>query len=261
MNDRILAKLTDLEESHNMKILYACESGSRAWGFPSATSDYDVRFIFMRSPNSTLAQGLSWGRKQFGLKDQIDDQSVDSLDIVGWDLGKTLDLLAAGNPTLYEWLDSPIVYRKAPEITPIWDLAKACFSFRTARYHYWHMALGNWKKYLSDDDQVWVKKYFYVLRPLLSVAWLDGGFGSAPMAFSTLVNATVSDSLVRREIEALVAEKLAGVEQKSGPRRPVLDRFIDGMFSFLGSVPADSERAPVPYADLTSFYLATLNGS
>jgi len=48
-------RLAEIEERHRVKILLAVESGSRAWGFPSADSDYDVRFIYVRSLSSYLS--------------------------------------------------------------------------------------------------------------------------------------------------------------------------------------------------------------
>jgi hypothetical protein len=42
MKEVILQKLSEIEQSEDVKILYACESGSRAWGFASPDSDFDV---------------------------------------------------------------------------------------------------------------------------------------------------------------------------------------------------------------------------
>jgi hypothetical protein len=47
MKRQIVAELHELENSERVRILYACESGSRAWGFPSANSDFDVRFLYV----------------------------------------------------------------------------------------------------------------------------------------------------------------------------------------------------------------------
>ena len=46
MKDLIIQKLKEIEQTENIRILHAVESGSRAWGFPSPDSDYDVRFIY-----------------------------------------------------------------------------------------------------------------------------------------------------------------------------------------------------------------------
>ena len=48
MRDRIMKKLDEIEKTEEVRILLAVESGSRAWGFASTDSDYDVRFIYFR---------------------------------------------------------------------------------------------------------------------------------------------------------------------------------------------------------------------
>lgn len=102
MLDIILNKLDDIERKENVKIIYAVESGSRAWGFDSQDSDYDVRFIYVRPLNDYLSLE--------DIKDTIDYELNDVFDINGWDLKKALKLLYKSNPTLYEWKASPIVY-------------------------------------------------------------------------------------------------------------------------------------------------------
>ena len=48
MKNIILEKIKEIERTENVKILHCIESGSRAWGFASPDSDYDVRFIYVR---------------------------------------------------------------------------------------------------------------------------------------------------------------------------------------------------------------------
>lgn len=50
IRERICKHLREIEEQHHIKILYAVESGSRAWGFSSPDSDWDVRFIYVHEP-------------------------------------------------------------------------------------------------------------------------------------------------------------------------------------------------------------------
>ena len=54
MKDIILRELKKIEEQENVKIIMAIESGSRAWGFASPDSDYDVRFIYVRKEEDYL---------------------------------------------------------------------------------------------------------------------------------------------------------------------------------------------------------------
>jgi predicted nucleotidyltransferase len=103
MREKIHAYLRDIETREEIRILYACESGSRAWGFPSIDSDYDVRFIYLHPRDWYLSIDLQQKR-------DVIECSVDHhLDINGWDLRKALQLLRKGNPPLMEWLGSPIV--------------------------------------------------------------------------------------------------------------------------------------------------------
>lgn len=108
MEKEIREKLEEIEEKENVMILLAVESGSRAWGFASPDSDYDVRFIYVRSIEEYLRLDEQ--------KDVIDWQLDDVLDINGWDLKKALVQFRRGNATLFEWSNSPIVYRKTDEL-------------------------------------------------------------------------------------------------------------------------------------------------
>ena len=153
MNKLIAEKLAQIEYEENVRILYAVESGSRAWGFPSSDSDYDVRFIYVRKPEYYL--------KLEKTRDVIELPINDMLDINGWDLNKTLRLLHSSNPTLFEWMSSPIVYRQtefSDRLNPILD---KYFSCKSGLHHYFSMAEGNYRNYLKTD-MVKFKKYFYV---------------------------------------------------------------------------------------------------
>ena len=102
MEQLIHSRLIEIEAKNAIKIVYACESGSRAWGFPSANSDYDVRFIYIRP--------VDWYLSIYEKRDVIEYPIDEQLDISGWDLKKALQLLRKTNPPLLEWLGSPIVY-------------------------------------------------------------------------------------------------------------------------------------------------------
>ena len=102
----IRAELADIERQENVRILYCAESGSRAWGFASPDSDFDVRFIYVCQRNHYLKLGK--------IRDVIELPINDVLDINGWDLDKTLRLLHKSNPTLFEWFSSPIIYKETP---------------------------------------------------------------------------------------------------------------------------------------------------
>ena len=103
---RIGAELEDIEQREGVRIFYACESGSRAWGFPSTDSDYDVRFLYARPSDWYLSINVETKR------DVIERPIVDVWDVNGWDIRKALQLLKKSNPPLLEWLHSPVVYRE-----------------------------------------------------------------------------------------------------------------------------------------------------
>lgn len=217
MRERVLQELQRIERERNVKVLYACESGSRAWGFASTDSDYDVRFVYVEKPD--------WFVQVDTPRDVIERPLDDELDVSGWELRKTLGLLRKSNPTLLEWLDSPLVYRQEPEATQrLQALAEMFYSPPAARSHYLAMARNNFRGYLQGES-VRFKKYFYVLRPLLAVRWIDQGRGRPPMTFARLLE-TVDDPALLAEVDELLALKRNADEATHGPRRPVLHDFI-----------------------------------
>ena len=162
MKERIIQKLYEIEKEHNIRILLAVESGSRAWGFASPDSDYDVRFIYVRQRDDYLRLNA--------MRDVIELPISDELDISGWDLQKALRLLYKSNPTLFEWFSSPIVYIETPFANDFRNIMQDYFSKKKTLYHYISMAEGNYRDYLKGDT-VWAKKYF-MYRPVLR----SGGF-------------------------------------------------------------------------------------
>lgn len=216
---RIQSELDALASEEDVCILYACESGSRAWGFESADSDYDVRFIYLHQP--------TWYLRVMPGREVIERPIDGSLDVSGWDLRKALQLLRKSNPPLMEWLTSPIIYREVPAaVVVLRRIAPAFYSPAACHYHYLHMAEGNYREYLRGQD-VWLKKYFYVLRPVLACRWIEQGLGIVPMAFDALVERVVDDASLVATIRDLVARKKAGEELDRGPRIPAISDFLD----------------------------------
>lgn len=219
IRQRVLQELVDIEAQHDVKVLFACESGSRGWGFASPDSDYDVRFIYVHRQPWYLA--VEAGR------DVIELPISDELDVSGWELRKALRLLRRANPVLLEWLDSPVVYRQDAEAAGrLRQLAPDYFSELRGRYHYLAMARKNFRGYLKGDS-VRLKKYLYVLRPLLAVRWIDDGRGRPPMRFAELVAGTVTDAGLLAEINQLLAIKMQAGEAEYSPRWPRIHAFIE----------------------------------
>ena len=181
MRDEILRRLAAAEDEHGVRVLYACESGSRAWGFASPDSDFDVRFIYAHEADWYLSFDVERRR------DVIEYPIVDDIDCRGWDIRKALHLFTRTNGAFLEWLNSPIRYLERGSVAAtLRELAPRCVNATALCYHYSHMARGNAREYLFKD-KVRLKKYFYVLRPLLAIRHIEGGLGIPPVRFQDLV--------------------------------------------------------------------------
>jgi len=214
---RIHRALFHLEKEKNVEILYACESGSRAWGFPSKDSDYDVRFIY-KHPRD-------WYLSLTEARDVIEKPITSDLDISGWDIRKALRLFRKSNPPLMEWLNSPIVYLVTKESQKMAELIPNHYSQSASSYHYLHMARGNARAYLNGEI-VWVKKYFYVLRPLMAVMWMEQGLGVVPTDFNEIIDGLDVNVALKGEIRELIRRKKDGEELKYEPKNEVISNFI-----------------------------------
>ena len=217
MREKIQEQLRRIEEAENIKILLAVESGSRAWGFASPDSDYDVRFIYIRRLEDYLRLGA--------IRDVIELPIDDVLDINGWDLQKTLRLLHKSNPTLFEWFSSPIVYQKTEFADKFRDLMMHYFSSKKTLYHYVSMAEGNYREYLKGD-LVRAKKYFYVLRPVLACQWILDWGTPPPMLFSELLKAELPVELID-VVNQLLELKMNSPEVKLVKRISEINEYLD----------------------------------
>jgi uncharacterized protein len=225
IREQVLQKLSAVETEHDVRVLYACESGSRGWGFASPDSDYDVRFIFVRPARDYL--------RVTPVRDVIEEVPGPVFDVNGWDVRKALQLLAKGNATLVEWLSSPVVYRQDERfVARLREVAAAVYQPVRSFHHYHAMARGNFREYLQGE-QVRAKKYLYVLRPLLAARWVLQRPEAPPMAFETLVRKLVDDPAVLQEIEALLALKRRSGEQEWLPARPVLNAYLASLLQRL----------------------------
>jgi predicted nucleotidyltransferase len=215
----IQEKLREIERQENVCIFYACESGSGAWGFPSADSDYDVRLLYIHPRD--------WYLSIEDRRDVVERPLVENIDLSGWEIRKALRLFRKSNPPLLEWLRSPIVYQQKFSVADkLRNLMPTFYSPRNCFHHYLHMAEGNFREYLHGET-VRVKKYFYVLRPLLGCRWIEAGFGPVPMEFGTLVEKVASSDILKQEIFSLLKRKQSGQELDFEPRIPAISDFIE----------------------------------
>ncbi len=212
-------RLDIIERHEGCRILFAIESGSRAWGFPSPDSDYDVRFVYARPVSWYLS--LSPGR------DVIETPIEDDMDVNGWDLRKALLLVLKSNAVISEWMESPIVYRQdAVALRQLRRFADRALHPRALTYHYSHLARQQVAAKLSKD-RIALKRYFYALRPALALRFLRTNPGCRPpMHLAALMSETALPAATRRKIDELVAIKRQTREMGHGRRIPVLDRLI-----------------------------------
>ena len=218
----IQENLDAIKREYDVRILLAVESGSRAWGFASPDSDYDVRLIYVRKREEYL--------RIDDTKDVIEWKLDDVLDINGWDLKKALLAYAKGNPNVIEWANSPIVYRKADEWEKIRKTALSYFSEKSALCHYYGTANSTLHSFLSGD-QIRYKKYFYALRPLLCCRWIERYHEIPPMEFERLLSLfdepeeELSLELFK-EVGILLEKKSVTEEKDLNPQIPVIIDFI-----------------------------------
>ncbi|MCW9029582.1 MAG: nucleotidyltransferase domain-containing protein [Kangiella sp.] len=217
----ILNRIEKAEKEHGVRVLYAVESGSRAWGFESPNSDYDVRFIYAHPKDWYVAVDLEEKR------DVIEYPIVDEIDINGWDIRKALRLFSKSNPAFVEWLRSPIIYIERGDFAiSARKLLQKVYSVQKGIYHYRSMAKTNYRGYLRDD-LVPIKKYFYVLRPLLSIMWLEKYQEPAPIEFERLRTLIEDDAELNEQVSALLERKKRSLEKEIAPPISELNSFIE----------------------------------
>ena len=249
MEKQILDALHKIEETEQVRILLAVESGSRAWGFASPDSDYDVRFIYVRPKNDYL--------RLEPLRDVIELPLNEVLDVNGWDLQKTLRLLYKSNPTLFEWFSSPIVYMETGFAGRFREIMNRYFSTKRSLYHYISMAEGNYREYLKGE-MVKAKKYFYVLRPVLACRWILQQATPPPMLFSELMDSQLPEEF-RPEVERLLDLKIHSPEVKEIPRINSINEYLDASISEIKGILQTVEESKAPdWAELNSLFLQEL---
>lgn len=225
IHQHVIDNLAQIEEQHDVRILFAVESGSRAWGFASPDSDYDIRFVYSKRPDLYLS---------IDIEDQRDviewPISSDGLDISGWDLRKALRLLRKSNPSIIEWLQSPALYWEHGLLrTELKERLPVVYSPVAGWHHYRSMARHNLRNYLQSD-YVRLKKYLYVLRGLLAARWVERTWTPPPLLIDELVDAEADRDLVGvpiNAIRALLHRKRQVGELGLGEHIPELDQFID----------------------------------
>lgn len=251
MEKQILSKLEQIELDYNIKIIHAVESGSRAWGFASKDSDFDVRFIYVRP--------LEYYLQLQKTNDVLNCELNDVFDINGWDIQKVLRLAYKSNPTIFEWSLSPIVYKTSPQFEIIKDTIFKYFSCKSGLYHYLNTAKSNYREYLKGD-QVRLKKYFYVIRPLLACRWILDRQTPPPMLFSELVQ-TELPKYMKPYIDYLLDIKMNSNEKELGDKIPQINDYIESEFIAIDELISKLPKEDIhKWQPLNSLFLDIIKG-
>jgi hypothetical protein len=243
-----LNKLATIEQENNIKILFACESGSRGWEFPSPDSDYDVRFIYVRP----YKYYLSVMDRKYDLNFPITDE----LDIYGWDIRKVLQLIRKSNTTPFEWLQSPVIYSQVDRFKEeLWSLCQLYFGQRSNIHHYLGIAKGALDT-MANDSEIKIKKLFYVLRPLLAAKWCLDQQSIAPMTIGPLM--TLLPSALQKQVRELIALKANTEESFVIKIKPDLKSYIGNEFARISEASVNLKTTHFDAGKLDDFFISIL---
>ncbi len=245
MEKKIQDFIDQIEKKHQIQIKYAIESGSRAWGFPSPDSDYDIRFVYCKPTNAyfSLEEGT----------DTITEMPSKLLDGAGWDIKKFLRHIYRSNAVLFEWLHSPIIYRQDDTfVKDLRAMALNYFNPKRVIHHYLGIATGMWKREFSGEA-VKIKKYFYVLRPILAAKWVAEYKSPPPVEFDRLLP-LVNTPHVLLEIKSLLVKKANAEEGELIARNTIIDTYLQTEMKALEIVAKAEEKEKNSLALIDQFY-------
>jgi uncharacterized protein len=237
--DEIERRLARVEADEDVRILFAIESGSRAWGFASPDSDFDVRFIYCRRADWYYSVDVEDKR------DVIEHPIAEDIDLNGWDLRKALRLLVRSNPTIVEWLQSPIEYLTRGSFkTAASGLMGAVYAPLSGIHHYRSMTRGNYERHLTAET-VPLKKYFYAMRPLLAIHWIERHGAAPPIEFQRLLVSLRDRPDLLDDISSLLEKKRVSAEMATAAPMRRLNQFIESELARLDALARKSEPRSV----------------
>ena len=252
IKSEILRRIAHAEADHGVRVLLAVESGSRAWGFESPNSDFDARFIYARPKDWYLSIGLEEQR------DVIEYPILDEIDLNGWDIRKALRLFWKSNPAFIEWIQSPIIYVQQGSFRDqTRNMLPEVYSCERGVHHYRSMAKTNFRGYL-EAERVPLKKYFYVLRPLLSVRWIAVYGTAPPIEFERLLHLVDEDQELLSAIRALLELKRRSPELGDGPAIGPISAFVERELERLEELPVAPDKRPQVLPQLNQIFVTCI---
>lgn len=237
IRSQILSQLREVEQTEGVRILFAIESGSRAWGFPSPDSDYDVRFVYARP--------VDWYLSIHPGRDVIERPIEDDWDVNGWDIQKALGLLLKPNPVLLEWLSSPVQYIWHDEVcAKLIHFSKQVAHGLACLNHYRLLGERQWSTYVDGREEISLKKYLYVVRPAMAIRWTRMHPDVIPpMNFQALLDGCDLDVDVLERLAFILEEKSKARELGTGMREPLIDALVESEFEQARSAAAQFEKS------------------
>lgn len=208
--------IKQIEKEENIKVLFLLESGSRAWGFESEDSDYDIRGVFIQD------------YQRFDKMSEQIDRVIGEKDITLWDLRKFLRLMIKSNPSVWEWLSSNIIYTDHPLRKTLRYMFEREFSKYALQKHYISMARQNFQKYINGiGDKANLKKYIYILRSLACANYIEKNGLPPPKNYKKTIELLPKN--IQEFFEKIVEEKKKS-ESMEGARNPEAEKFIQTFF-------------------------------
>ncbi|MEP1487903.1 MAG: nucleotidyltransferase domain-containing protein [Algibacter sp.] len=247
MKTKILEKLSEIEKEKNIEILFAVESGSRAWGFESPDSDYDIRFVYRHKKE--------WYLNLWEQKDTIEFMTEDDLDGSGWEFRKALKLLAKSNASFLGWLFSPIVYRTNEAfLNDIKTLAENNFNPVSGFYHYHSMSKG-FEETLNTDKMT-LKSFFYAIRTALCANWIYKKESIPPVLFKELYS--IIDKKYHTVLNDLIHLKSTHIEKSTEPISDDLIKFVKEIVAENNRIKNDLINKKSNPEEFNAFFLKTI---
>ena len=254
MQEKIKKYLTALEKKKDIEILLACETGSRAWGFPSPDSDYDVRFIYRRKKD--------WYLHLQQQKDSIDVMYEDNeIDLSGWDLRKSLLLLAKSNPALLERIQSPVLYKvNEAFLTGIRAEAEQQYSKIATMFHYLSMAKKKFEE-VQSGEKMRLKSMFYALRTSVACLWITKRDTMPPIVFQEMLENLDIDAAVKKRIYELINLKATASESYMHPQEKLINDFIAENIAHAEAIGKTLPGSKGKLSDMNAFFIKTVSGT
>ena len=247
MKTKILEKLSEIEKDKDIEILFAAESGSRAWGFESPDSDYDIRFVYKHKKE--------WYLNLWEQKDTIQFMTEDDLDGSGWEFKKALKLLAKSNASFLGWLYSPIIYKANDGfLEDIKTLAKDNFNPVAGFYHYHSMSKGF--EETLDTDKMTLKSFFYAIRTALCANWIYKNGTIPPVLFTELYS--IIDKKHHTILNDLIHLKSKHIEKSTEPVNNTLIKLVRAIVAENNSIKNELANKKSNPEEFNAFFLKTI---